>query len=534
MKWKWFRMVSIVGMALRFFLQIFWYQWRKKTGHEWDGLMRRQAREFREKAIRLQGLLIKVGQFLSTRGDMLPKPFVEEITRLVDQVPAGGWDQARVQLEREWGTSYREILRSVGSEPVASASIGEVYRAELLDGTSVAVKIQRTGIDKVIAADFQALRIITWIARFTPFSDKANFPMLYKEMKTVIERELDFKKEMETAQQFKERFQREEVQVYIPEVYSEYTTKKVLVMEWVEGQKITDTDFLNQSGIDRKGLAERLLKLFIPQYLEQGKFHADPHSGNVLVNEKGEIILLDFGMMGEISKKDAEHLQQLLIALGVKNYAKAVEHLIKLEFVLPSANRKEMEVMLEEALSFDLKSFKQMTQMEMLKMKMELQKVIEALPIQVPTRFVFLGRSFITVEGLIATIYPDGDVVGLGEPILKEWFEQHQGGWWKLVASWVQGQPFFQTLQSLPSLLEEPRRYREWQEEAQRRSFEFEHARDKKRDAFIVLVLSIVLAFIAYGLRNPTLWMASVLLAGVSGPLYFIVSRKVKKLIRRK
>lgn len=194
MTWKWFRMASIVGMALRFFLQIFWYQWRKKKGPEWDELMRRQAREFKEKAIRLQGLLIKIGQFLSTRGDMLPKPFVEEITQLVDQVPATGWDQARVQLEREWDKSYREVLRSVSAEPVASASIGEVYRAELLDGTNVAVKIQRTGIDKVIAADFQAIRIITWMAQLTPFSDKANFPMLYKEMKTVIERELDFKK----------------------------------------------------------------------------------------------------------------------------------------------------------------------------------------------------------------------------------------------------------------------------------------------------------------------------------------------------
>ena len=216
-------------------------------------------------------------------------------------------------LQEEWGGSPDDILLSIEREAVASASIGEVYQGRLKDGRKVAVKVQRPEIESIVKTDFRSLSIVMWFARNLAPVPKGfiNFKLLYKELKEVIERELDFIKERETADIFRARFKNLSY-LKIPEFHKELCTSKVLVMEWADGARITDGRFIAENEIDRERLARRLLSVFFPQWMESGFFHADPHSGNVLLKKDGSIILLDFGMIGEVTKQDADNLQTLV------------------------------------------------------------------------------------------------------------------------------------------------------------------------------------------------------------------------------
>src|SRR5690606_28501273 len=194
--------------------------------------------------------------------------------------------------------------------------------------------------------------IIIWFAEhFVPVPKGfINFKVLFQEIKQVIERELDYTKEQQTLELFRRRF-KDMNGLIIPKTYPEYCSSRVLVMEWVEGVKISDVqDFYDK---DKKALAQKLIEIFLPQWLEPGLFHADPHPGNVLLSKEGEIILLDFGMIGEISNKDAIHFQGLIESVLTKNYAKTVECLTQLGFLLPEANQRTIEKLVEDLMSFE-------------------------------------------------------------------------------------------------------------------------------------------------------------------------------------
>lgn len=493
---KWYRIVTVVWMMLGFFIQIFWYQKRNKTETEWDFLWKKIGQKYKQKMYELEGLLIKVGQLLSVRRDLLPESFIEEIKDLVDQVPPSSWEEVQMVLEAEWGGSYDERLKLIEKSPIASASIGEVYKAELNNGTTVVIKIQRPSIERIIKADFQALAIITWCAKvFSPAARKmVNFNQLYREIRQVIERELDFQQEMHTAIAFKQRFQQLD-DVYIPAVFPEHCTAKVLVMEWVEASHITDPPV----ELDRKELSRKLLRIFLPQWLEEGKFHADPHAGNVLVNAAGQIVLLDFGMVGDITKQDAKSLQQLIEGIIVKDYTKAIQIFAKLGFLLPSADLKEMEQLLTEVLMIDISEFKKM---DMLTMQKEINEVVRAHPIQVPTRFIFLGRSVATVQGIIQSLCPNEDILELGKPVFLEWLEGSGSNKWKVLSQGLFALPFVKTVQEIPDLLQEPRKMREWKIEEQRRSFLFKRYESAKKYAFILGLFNALFAYIGILARH--------------------------------
>ncbi|MCD8508620.1 MAG: AarF/ABC1/UbiB kinase family protein [Bacillus sp. (in: Bacteria)] len=202
---------------------------------------------------------------------------------------------------------------------------------------------------------------------------------MFKELKEVIERELDFTKEKNTLLFFKERFKEVEM-VQVPGVYEELCTDRVLVMEWVKGISLTDKEAVDQLEVSRAELARRLVQVFLPQWLEPGIFHADPHSGNVLVTREGQIVLLDFGMVGEITKKDATYFQGLIESFLAKNYRKAVDNLVQLGFLLPEADPRTIERVLVEWSTFQPA---QLMEMDILALKLEMNDMIQQLPIQV-------------------------------------------------------------------------------------------------------------------------------------------------------
>lgn len=527
---KWLRMWKILSFALSVLIRVYWYRILKKSEVERDKLWGEIGREFRQTLFELEGLLIKIGQFLSIRADLLPSSFVNQIQDLVDNVPPSQWEDIKKVLEREWDEQIEDVMLSFDSKAVASASIGEVYRGHLKDGTEVAVKVQRPTIKSIIRTDFQSLAIIIWVAQHLAPVPKGfiNFKLLFQELKTVVERELDFKKEMEAINYFRHRFAKFN-RLEIPKVYPDLCTTQVLVMEWVEAVRITDVDFLEEFHIDREELSHRLFRVFIPQWLEAGVFHADPHAGNILVKADGTLILLDFGMVGEISKKDAANFQSLFEAILIKNYAAATEVLIDLGFLLPEANSKTIERMLKEAFSFDLNQLKEM---DLFKVKKELTDMIKALPIQVPTRFIFLGRSFVTIEGMLHTINPNQEFLELAKPPFIEWLNQSNQNKWKLALKWVNSQPIFKIFHSINDLLETPKSIIASQQMQQQREFYFSIYENQKKQMFSLVILSLIGIFSGLYLKQPVIWHISSGIGGVSLIYYVVCSVKQRRWLK--
>ncbi|MEH7011307.1 AarF/UbiB family protein [Neobacillus niacini] len=524
------RMSKILSMAFVIFLQIYWFKIRRKPASEWEKLWGEIGERYRKTLFELEGLLIKVGQFLSTRADLLPKAFISQIEDLTDKVPPSDWSEIEKILENQWGKALHENFLSIEKTAIASASIGEVYKGVLVDGTEVAIKVKRPYIDSIVQTDFRVLAIIIWFAdHFVPIPKGfINFKVLFNELKQVIELELDYTKELDTILFFRERFKDMDV-VKIPSVYSELSTSNVLVMEWVEGIRLTDIKALEQVAVSREKLAQRLIKVFLPQWLEPGKFHADPHPGNVLVSLDGKIILLDFGMIGEISKKDAAHFQNLIESFLSKNYSKAVDCLAQLGFLLPEADSRTIEKLLAELVSFEPDQLKQM---DLLVFKKEMNDTIQALPIQVPTRFVFLGRSFVTIEGIIRNLAPEAELMELGKPIFIEWLNKQGNNKWSLLWQWIQSQPVFKIIHSVTEFLNAPQRLEDLKELEQRRQFQFMIFENNKKHLFQLTLLGIT--GIVAGIYTSHALILNLSVGGTAAALagYYISSLKQKKWMR--
>lgn len=496
-----YRIAIIVFMFLKFVLQLYFFNkrnpaWNAQTQEDWEKLVQKQAKEYRIKAIHLEGLMIKVGQFLSTRADIMPDVFLKELADLIDQVPSIDPAVSKSILEKEWGQPLDNYLAEISERPVASASIGEVYRGRLQNGQEVAVKIQRDKIDRIIKTDFKAMRIILWITKkFTRFGKEIDTDALYKEIVQVIGDELDYDKEMRNAQNFQRRFSGSDA-YYIPQFYEEYCTHRVLVMEWMEGRKVTDLSFMQQHGIDRKDTAAKLFQFFVDQLLDQGRFHADPHQGNILIREDGMLVILDFGMVGYITREDSASIRRMIQGFVLDDYQLVIDELQKLGFLLPHANKSKLESVLRNYVNMYLSSdLSQLDQSVVEDIFEDLQNIVREQPIQLPSEFAFLGRAASIGVGVLSIIDPDIDFIELGKPVVMEWLEEadeKKGS--------IQAQILKDTLKPALSL---PRNLNEWLEapnfarrESARAQFrQFDHHRYLWSYAGFSILLTISLPF---------------------------------------
>lgn len=528
-------------MALRFFLQIILFQKRhqhklneEKTQEKWERLLQNQATEFRETALRLEGLLIKVGQFLSARADIMPPIFLKELEELVDQVPAVPWEQAKEVLETEWDQYYGEIVHKISAQPVASASIGEVYHAYLHNGESVAIKIQRPGIERLIRIDFKAIKMVIWFARhFTSYGKKMDLLKLYKEMTIVIGQELNYKKELQNGLYFQKRYERFN-NVMVPNYYTQYSTKKVLVMEWIEGAKITDLSFLEKHNIDRNELASRLLKVFLEQLLQQGKFQADPHPGNLMMKSDGTIVLIDFGMIGDIKKDDAIAIQALVEGIIFEDYDIVIEALQKLKFLLPHANKDKLKEVLASMVNIYLEQdFTQLNDIMVQQILEDVQVVIRNEPIQLPSDLAFFGRAISIFVGVLYTLDPKINLVEISKPVIQDWLadnqEQAASSLFGIVQQYVK--PLLHLPRQLQDVLNEPKRFRDMEHMKERiRLSEFLH-QSKKRDALWFMILSFIGTYLGFLLNHFMLAYGTAAMFAVSTVYYLYVSISYKRFI---
>ncbi len=363
---------------------------------------------------------VKFGQILSNRPDLLPKELIEEFERLQDSVPPFPGPQAKKMVETELKKSVEVLFRSFEPEPFASASMAQVHKGVLTTGELVAVKIQRPGIREVIVEDIRVMYTLAKVFEKRMPSLKAfDLVGLVRHFEQSITYELDFVHESINIQRFYHHLEkdRSETGASCPSVFKDYTTGKVLTMDFINGTKISDLEQLNRVGHDCMKIGDKLGRSYIKQVFEYGFFHADLHPGNILVLPNGELCFLDFGLMGSIMPRDIDMLVNLFVGVYEKDIKRIIRSLQQMSGDMTFRNMREFEYDLNEFV--DSYAVQAMHENEMSTVLMELRDIIIRHGLKVPAHFFLLARSMVTVEGVIHKLNPDLDLMELAKPYMK-------------------------------------------------------------------------------------------------------------------
>ncbi|MCU0486767.1 MAG: AarF/UbiB family protein [Anaerolineales bacterium] len=407
--------------------------WVRRTRSE---RLRRIAVRFRAMAVGMGGVLIKVGQFLSSRVDVMPPEITRELEGLQDEVPAESFDAIRRIAESELGATLAQKFDTFDPQPLAAASLGQVHTAKLHSpGTTqgeqmsngnlvnVVVKIQRPQIEQIIAIDLSAIRKVgQWVRLYRPVSRRANIPALIGEFSRTLYEEIDYLAEGRNAETFAANF-KDEPGVLVPRVVWTHTTRRVLTLEDVGGIKITDYDQITAVGIDRHEVANRLLNTYLKQIFEDGFFHADPHPGNLFVrlapanihDQPGkpawQLTFVDFGMVGRITPQARAGMRDMLIGIGTRDTDRVLTSFKKLGFLLPGADlellRKAEQEMFDRFWGKSMNELIQVKMEEMVDIAYAFRDLLYDLPFQIPQDIIFLGRAVGILSGMCTGLAAD-------------------------------------------------------------------------------------------------------------------------------
>jgi predicted unusual protein kinase regulating ubiquinone biosynthesis (AarF/ABC1/UbiB family) len=390
--------------------------------------MQQIAMEYRQMAVQMGGVLIKVGQFLSARADVLPEEITAELSGLQDEVPPEDFDRIRKLAEAELGGSLSDKFAEFEEEPLAAASLGQVHRARLFpnqdgndhDWVNVVVKVQRPDIETVVATDLAALRTVGgWLMRYKPIRRRADVPALLSEFSRILYEEIDYLAEGRNAETFAENF-KDIPNVRIPGVAWSHTTRRVLTLEDVYAIKITDYDQITKAGVAREEVAKRVFDIYLYQIFENGFFHADPHPGNLFIEPVGveddgsvtwDLTFVDFGMVGHVPPGARAGLRELAIGLATKDADRMVRSYQMLNVLLPHA---DLDLIAKaEAKVFDrfwgktMEELREIPFEEMHEFAKEFRELAYSMPFQVPQDIVFLLRTIAILSGICTGLYSD-------------------------------------------------------------------------------------------------------------------------------
>ncbi|MBK6646873.1 MAG: AarF/ABC1/UbiB kinase family protein [Anaerolineales bacterium] len=386
------------------------------------------AIRFRALAIRLGGVMIKVGQFLSARLDVLPPEITDELSGLQDEVPPVDYEPIRLQTELELGSAIEKVFLTFEKDPVAAASLGQVHRAKLLPNEAeamgfenIVVKILRPNIEQIVEVDMSAIRVVGgWLKRYKPVSDRADVPAIVEEFAAVLNAELDYLSEGKNAETFATNF-KDDGGVHVPRVVWNRSTRRTLTLEDVASIKITDYDAITEAGISRATVAERLLATYLKQIFEDGFFHADPHPGNLFIlplDEKDSdgftkfrLTFIDFGMVGRMPEKLVEGLRETVIAVGLQDSARLIQAYKTLGVLLPSANTKLLEEasaqVFERFWGMSMNELRSIQHSDMMKFGLQFRELMTSMPFQVPENLLLLGRTIGILSGMCTGLNAD-------------------------------------------------------------------------------------------------------------------------------
>nr|WP_088894694.1 AarF/ABC1/UbiB kinase family protein [Leptolyngbya ohadii] len=424
------RFIDIWSFVLRFMTSQWAYgkSWTYpggKTEEKQAKRRRAQAVWIRETFLDLGPTFIKVGQLFSTRADLFPVEYVEELSKLQDKVPAFSYDQIETIIEQDFGRSIPELFSSFDPIPLAAASLGQVHRAQLHSGEEVVVKVQRPGLKKLFTIDLQILKgIARYFQSHPKWGRGRDWMGIYEECCRILWEEIDYLNEGRNADTFRRNF-RDEDWVKVPRVYWRYSSPRVLTLEYMPGIKISHYEALEAAGLDRKSLARMGAQAYLQQLLNDGFFHADPHPGNIAASPDGSLIFYDFGMMGRVQAVTREKLMDTFFGIAQKDGDRVMNSLIALGALSPAEDmgpvRRSIQYMLDHFMDqpFENQSVASISD--------DLYEIAYDQPFRFPATFTFVMRAFSTLEGVGKGLDPDFNFMEVAKPFAMQLMSNGNG-----------------------------------------------------------------------------------------------------------
>ena len=388
--------------------------------------LKKQAAWLREALIDLGPTFIKIGQALGTRADLLPLEYVTELATLQDQVPAFPTAEGFARIEAGLGRPLHECYPEIDSEPIAAASLGQVYRARLATGEEVAVKVQRPNLDETISIDIAILfRLVKLTNRFFPrANENADWEGMLREFHVTIFEEMDYVKEGRNADRFRYNFRTWRA-IRVPKVFWSHTNTRVLTMEFIRGTKVVDIDGLRANGISAVKVNRLLIRTYLKQLLEDGFFHADPHPGNLLVMDSGHLAFFDFGMVGRITPQLHAQMIDAFFHVVARDVHGLGQDIINLNFLKPGVDPESVRPVVESMFTHYLNlrlgevNFKELTY--------DLAEVIYEYPFRLPSNFTYVMRALMTLEGIGVVTDPGFSFFETAKPFAREFMLRREG-----------------------------------------------------------------------------------------------------------
>ena len=359
---------------------------------------------------------IKLGQVLSARSDLLPPEYLTELSKLQDHVPPLPFEQLEPVFRNAFHFTPFEVFHTFDPVPVASASIGQVYRAELHDGTQVVVKIQRPGLEAQVATDLSLMTRVANLAHRTSWLQRFDLPALVREFRFILQDELIYTLEAHNTETLA-REMADHPHVGLPTVYWQHTARQVLTTSWVDGVKITDFARLAEFGIDRSALADNLANCLLEQILLHGLFHGDPHPGNMLITADGTIIFLDTGMVGRLDRKTRELFIELAVAIFDQDIDAVLAHLQALGVVIAAADLPSLRRDLSRLITrYYFLPRKELRLGELLQ---RINNLLFEHEVRMAYEFGLIAKALFLVEGIAQELNPDFDYNRSARPVIE-------------------------------------------------------------------------------------------------------------------
>jgi predicted unusual protein kinase regulating ubiquinone biosynthesis (AarF/ABC1/UbiB family) len=404
------RILQIAWFSASFFLGLL----RDHLLGEAPGIVSCRAEQLRHILIYLGPTFIKAGQALSTRPDLVRVDYLAELEKLQDQLPPFSTELAYEIIERELDRPLSDLYREISPVPVAAASLGQVYRAKLYDGTEVAVKVQRPQLLPTLTLDLYLMRwVASWIVPWLPLNLGHDLTAIVDEFGVKLFEEIDYLNEGRNAEKFAANF-RQDPTIKVPEIHWNYSSVRVLTLEWIDGLKLTNTAEIHAANLDSDAFISIGVSSGLRQLLEYGFFHADPHPGNLFAMRDGRMAYIDFGMMDQLEQETKETIVDSVVHLINKKYDALAVDFVKLGFLAPSTDITPiipaMESVLGDILNESVGNFNFKTITD------RFSELMYEYPFRVPAKFALIIRSLVTQEGLALSLNPNFKIVEIAYP----------------------------------------------------------------------------------------------------------------------
>ncbi|TVQ42210.1 MAG: AarF/ABC1/UbiB kinase family protein [Gloeocapsa sp. DLM2.Bin57] len=407
------RLIKIITTFGWFFFTLWW----DKTTGQLNNKQKQRAADLRNVLTELGPTYIKIGQALSTRPDLVPPIYLEELALLQDQLPSFPNEVAYKFIEEELGAPPEEIYAELSPEPLAAASLGQVYKGKLKTGETVAVKVQRPDLIGRITLDIYIMRLLANWAKNTFSQIRSDLVGITDELAARIFEEINYDQEGRNAERFAELYGNLP-EIYVPCIYWEYTARRVLTMEWITGTKLTNIQAIQAQGIDATHLVEVGVECSLRQLLEHGFFHADPHPGNLLAMPDGRLAYLDFGMMSDIKPYQRYGLIEAIVHLVNRDFEALAQDYIKLEFLTPDTDLTPIIPALTEVFNNALGA--SVAELNFKSITDQMSEMMYEFPFRVPAYYALIIRSMVTLEGIAIGIDPEFKVLSKAYPYVAK------------------------------------------------------------------------------------------------------------------